>query len=116
MEQQKQYNINKKSSKKAGNVKGEKNKTADNVHGANVQVQNLFEVNMMFNKAGCGLPLDEVTLISISMYEMARLNKFKKIRCILCTSVSRRRLRIIICLYQREPFMLTIGFGGKYLE
>jgi len=45
-----------------------------------VQVQNLWEVNYMFNKAGCGIPIDEVSLRSLTMNAMAQLNKFKSIR------------------------------------
>jgi len=45
-----------------------------------VKVQNLLEVNYMFNKAGIGLPMDEAALIYLTMNEMARLNKFKSIR------------------------------------
>lgn len=43
-------------------------------------VQNLCEINYMFDKAGCGLPRNEVALISIAMNAMARLKKFKNIR------------------------------------
>lgn len=45
-----------------------------------VQVQNIWEANYMFNKAGCGLPADEVALISLTMNQMALLKKFKNIR------------------------------------
>lgn len=45
-----------------------------------VQVQNLWEVNYMFNKAGFGLPTEEAALIYLTMNEMAQLNKFKSIR------------------------------------
>lgn len=45
-----------------------------------VQVQNIWEANYMFNKAGCGLPTEEVALISLTMNQMALLNKFKNIR------------------------------------
>jgi hypothetical protein len=45
-----------------------------------VQVQNLCEVNYMFNKAGFGLPMDEAALIYLTMNEMAQLNKFESIR------------------------------------
>lgn len=45
-----------------------------------VQVQNIGEANYMFNKAGCGLPTDDVALISLTMSRMAQLNKFKSVR------------------------------------
>lgn len=93
-----------KSGKNPKNVKDENRKIVDNNYDVDVQVQNLFEVNLMFNKAGCGLPLDEVALISMSMNEMARLNKFKKIRYLII-SVERidnytvyLRITITICL------------------
>lgn len=34
----------------------------------------------MFNKAGFGLPMDEASLIYLTMNEMAQLNKFESIR------------------------------------
>lgn len=74
LEKQKRYydnNINIKSKI----VIGEKENITNNV-----EIQNLWEVNQMFNKADCGLPMDEVSLISLVMNEMAQLNKFKSIR------------------------------------
>lgn len=62
--------------KQFNNIKGNDLKNVDNIN----QVQNLWEANYMFNKAGCGLPADEVALISLTMNEMAQLNKFKYIR------------------------------------
>lgn len=34
----------------------------------------------MFSKAGCGLPTDEVSSLSLTMNAMAELNKFKSVR------------------------------------
>lgn len=59
-------------------------KSIDNTKDNNSStVQNLWEANYMFNKAGCGLPADEVALISLSMTQMAQSNKFKTIRSLL---------------------------------
>lgn len=82
-EKLKQYiNDKKKSTKKQSlqSVTSEENTILSNSHYVDVQVQNLWEVNYMLNKAGCGLPIDEVSLISLTMNEMVQLNRFKSIR------------------------------------
>ncbi|CAI6359810.1 unnamed protein product [Macrosiphum euphorbiae] len=76
VEQQKQYNKNKNNIRKLEIDQQEEKKTMNNI----VQVQNLCEVNYMFNKAGFGLPMDEAAVIYLTMNEMAQLNKFKSIR------------------------------------
>lgn len=76
VEQQKQYNKNKNNIRKLEIDQQEEEKTMNNI----VQVQNLCEVNYMFNKAGFGLPMDEAAVIYLTMNEMAQLNKFKSIR------------------------------------
>ncbi|XP_025198167.1 radial spoke head protein 4 homolog A-like [Melanaphis sacchari] len=78
-EQQKQYNKNKRHIRKSEIEQREEKNTMNNVNSI-VQVQNLCEVNYMFNKAGFGLPMDEATLIYLTMNEMAQLNKFESIR------------------------------------
>lgn len=68
-------------SKKSDTPKADGNEIAITTDGdVNVNVQNLWEVNYMFNKAGCGLPIDEVSLLSLTMDAMAELNKYKSIR------------------------------------
>jgi len=79
LEQQKQYNNNKKNIRKSELDQHEENKSMNNVNDI-VQVQNLCEVNYMFNKAGFGLPKDEAALIYLTMTEMAQLKKFESIR------------------------------------
>jgi len=76
VEQQKQYIKNKNNIRKLEIDQQEEKKTMNNI----VQVQNLCEVNYMFNKAGFGLPMDEAAVIYLTMNEMAQLNKFKSIR------------------------------------
>lgn len=48
-----------------------------------ISVQDLSQINYMFNKAGCGIRDDEANLIGITMDQMSRLGKFKNIRYIL---------------------------------
>lgn len=79
LEQQKQYNKNKQNITKSELDQYEE-KTTMNNNNNTVQVQNLCEVNYMFNKAGFGLPMDEASLIYLTMKEMAQLNKFESIR------------------------------------
>lgn len=81
-EKLKQYiNDKKKMTKKSlQSIKSEENTILSNNYYVDVQVQNLWEVNYMLNKAGCGLPIDEVSLISLTMNEMVQLKKFKSIR------------------------------------
>eukprot|EP00102_Acyrthosiphon_pisum_P010181 XP_008178383.1 PREDICTED: radial spoke head protein 6 homolog A-like isoform X2 [Acyrthosiphon pisum] len=79
VEQQKQYNKNKKNIRKIEIDQHEEKKTMNNINDT-VQVQNLCEVNYMFNKAGFGLPMDEAAVIYLTMNEMAQLNKFESIR------------------------------------
>ncbi|VVC28841.1 Radial spokehead-like protein [Cinara cedri] len=57
-----------------------KSKSEDTNINDDIEVQNLWDVNHMFNKADCGLPTDEVSLISLTMNKMAQLNKFKSIK------------------------------------
>lgn len=71
------------SEKKSVILKAESKTNVDCIDGekyVEVQVQNIWEANYMFNKAGCGLPTEEVALISLTMNQMALLNKFKNIR------------------------------------
>lgn len=78
-EKQKRYNKNNASTKKSGILNSEDKSSFDG-NDFEVRVQNLWEVNYMFNKAGCGLPTNEIALISLSMNTMARSKKFKSIR------------------------------------
>jgi len=80
VEQQKQYNINKKNISKSEIYQHDEKKTMNNINDF-VQVQNLCEVNYMFNKAGFGLPVDEAAVIYLTMNELAQLKKFESIRC-----------------------------------
>lgn len=81
MTKQKQYNDSNKSAEKWETSKvQEKTILNDNTDVVDVQVQNIWESNNMFNKAGCGLPLDEVASISLTLNGMAQLNKFKSVR------------------------------------
>lgn len=74
-------NDKKKNIKKSlQSIKSEENTISSNNYYVDVQVQNLWEINYMLNKAGCGLPIDEVSLILLTMNEMVKLNKFKNIR------------------------------------
>jgi len=79
LELQKQYNNNKKNIRKPEVDQHEEKKTMKNINGI-VQVQNLCEINYMFNKAGFGLPMDEAAIIYLTMNGMAQLNKFESIR------------------------------------
>jgi len=79
LEQQKQYNNRKNNNIKSEIDQREEKKNMNNTNDI-VQVQNLCEVNYMFNKAGFGLPMDEASLIYLTMNEMAQLNKFESIR------------------------------------
>ncbi|KAF0757937.1 radial spoke head protein 4 A-like [Aphis craccivora] len=78
-ERQKQYNKNKRNIINSEIDQREEKKTTTN-NNAIAKVQNLCEVNYMFNKAGFGLPMDEASLIYLTMNEMAQLNKFESIR------------------------------------
>ncbi|XP_026820231.1 radial spoke head protein 6 homolog A-like [Rhopalosiphum maidis] len=79
LEQQKQYNKNKRNIRNPEFDQREEKKSINN-NKPIVQVQNLCEVNYMFNKAGFGLPMDEAALIYLTMNGMAQLNKFESIR------------------------------------
>jgi len=79
LEQQKQYKNNKKNNIKSEIDQHEEKKNM-NSNNDIVQVQNLCEVNYMFNKVGFGLPMDEASLIYLTMNEMAQLKKFESIR------------------------------------
>jgi len=79
VQQQKIYNNNIKNIKKSEIDYHEEKKTKNNINGI-IQVQNLCEVNYMFNKAGFGLPMDEAAVIYLTMNEMVQLNKFESIR------------------------------------
>lgn len=79
LEQQKQYNNHKINIRKPEIDQHEEKKSMNNINDI-VQVQNLCEVNYMFNKAGYGLPMDEAALIYLTMNEMTQLNKFESIR------------------------------------
>lgn len=79
LEQHKQYKNSKKNNIKSEIDQNEEKKNMNSIN-ATVQVQNLCEVNYMFNKVGFGLPMDEASLIYLTMNEMAQLNKFESIR------------------------------------
>lgn len=73
-------NDKKKSTKKSQIVNSDEDLIMNKSNYVDVEVQNLWDVNYMLNKAGCGLPINEVSLISLTMNEMAQLKKFKNIR------------------------------------
>lgn len=81
--------------------------TMNNNGDVDVQVQNIGEANYMFNKAGCGLPIDDVALITLTMSRMAQSNKFKSIRYDLIVQIK-------ICkLYKKKCLKITFRFWGK---
>lgn len=70
------------------------------VNVVDVQVQNIWEANSLFNKAGCGLPLNEIASISLTMNGMAQLNKFKSLRYNILVVVRnlKKHVNDILCL------------------
>lgn len=102
----KQYDYNKRSAKNRETLNSG-DMTMNNNGDIDVQVQNIWEANYMFNKAGCGLPTDDVALISLTMSRMAQLNKFKSVRY---DSIVRIK---IYELYKIKCIKITFRFWGK---
>lgn len=85
--------------------------STNNNDDVDVQVQNIWEANYMFNKAGCGLPTDDVALISLTMSRMAQLKKFKSVRY-----DSIIRIKISKLYKKKSVYKSFLGFGEKYLD